>query len=188
MKKVLLIFCTTLALIVAIIVGWRAHLSSPSGWNWKDCDLTQKVSFWPAQSQYDVRWNGMSVKVHGQPLAENKWLDCYIWNGSGIDSLKIFVIDDGKEKLVYPGEEADRSLSAFPDNSPILGFMAIVGSNLSTPGAQKFHVSLSPLEKGISKMHLIVYDSNGNIAEKKLEVPVDSTGINDPPKDISKTV
>ena len=95
------------------------------------------------------------------------WLDCTFWNGNGIDSVVIYAVRGSDTVLVYPGEQASQTLSGQGDGE-ILAFSAFVSGPEFAIGNSRCDVNLSP---NIEDLHIILYDSHGNIASQSVHVP-----------------
>ncbi|MFH1207139.1 MAG: hypothetical protein V1668_00855 [Patescibacteria group bacterium] len=171
MKIMKAIGVTLVILAVLCIAGWRWYLSSPSWGEWESMETVTKTEVWPAVSQCYVSRSGMSMGVDDQVISESHWIDCTFWNGNGIDSVQIYAIVGKDSVLVYPGQEELTVMTGGPiDNSDIIGFAAFVDSPEFEPGNQRCDVSLNAK---LTDLLIIVYDSRGNIAKKRIYVPPD---------------
>lgn len=117
--------------LIGLLVGCRGAVSPPPGELGRLVDKTAPPAFYDADgttlwkrqmvlvraesprpylTKYDVHWNGTSLFVNGQKVAENRWVDFVLWNGHGIAKIEVFALDSGE--LLYPLEEDVRSLDA----------------------------------------------------------------------------
>lgn len=161
------------------IGGWRFYLSAPGYYDldgatfWKyEMSLVERKSFWPYITKYNVYWNGISASFGGRPVASRRWIEFGIWNGSGIQDIKVYEVADGAEMPVYPSKEdaCDTGIVQLPSETFVATRLGPCGRSITYVGRYVF-AHVKPPKETAEFLRIVVTDNNGNTTDAL--VPID---------------
>ena len=166
----------TTALVVGVSLGiWRFVLSAPRYYSadgttmWKhQMKLVEQSSAWPYVTKYTADWNSVSMTENGETIASSRWIEFALWNGHGIDDVKVYELDGKDERLVYPSEKEARSLSHTSDSGPFAEMSLTYGT---TDESDKYVIfGVAPPAGGIKNLRIVVTDVHGNVTSDVMDV------------------
>ncbi len=149
---------------LALVDGFISEMKNDTAFP-KKMHLVEKKSFWPANTKYDIYWNGLTLNSNNKVLAKNTWLEVAVWNGYGITHLEIHGLDTN-QLLGSADNTQNPNISAN-------GVTAQIGQNKKILWGEKewiaaFFPSLKTLQKE-KRLRLTVTDIFGNISEAIVE-------------------
>ena len=164
-------------MIVAVVIGtgigsWRYILSAPryydadGGTMWKrQMTLVEQKTFLPYVTQYNVMWNGIS---NDEVIVQNSWIEFVVWNGHGVNSIKVYEQEEGAERLVYPTDKDIRSMNFLSSDGLILGGSITFGTIKNDNRYIIFGVK--PPSEGTDNLRIVVTDVHGNVTQDTITI------------------
>ncbi len=156
--------CIALGLTGISLGVWRFMLTAPNytdddGTMWKhQMSFVEKRSFWPSPTKYSVRWNRVGmISENNEILASGEYLVFALWNGHGVNGIKVYELIGESEQLVYPRVEDVQNLS--------YKNIRISHETQSYKNGRYIIFSVRPPAKNVDRLRIIVLDELWNVTQ-----------------------